>query len=81
MPASAPPAVHATTEIRPYIQAFTLGPPRYTPDMVREQIRAAEELGIKGWVMWNARSDYDREYFRSVQAPAESVPATPVSIQ
>jgi hypothetical protein len=74
-------AVHATTEIRPYIQAFTLGPPRYTPDMVREQIRAAEELGIKGWVMWNPRSDYDPGYFRSVQAPAESVPAIPVSIQ
>ena len=35
-----------TAEIRPYLQAFTLGRPRYTPDMVREQIRAAEELGL-----------------------------------
>ncbi len=74
-------AIHATTEIRPYIQAFTLGPPRYTPDMVREQIRAAEELGIEGWVMWNARSDYNREYFRSAPAPAGSTPVIPASTQ
>ncbi len=74
-------AIHATAEIRPYIQAFTLGPPRYTPDMVREQIRAAEELGIRGWVMWNPRSDYDREYFRSAPAPAGSTPVIPASSQ
>jgi len=72
-------AIHASAEIRPYIQAFTLGPPRYTPDLVREQIRAAEELGIEGWVMWNARSDYDREYFRSAPAPAASPPVIPAS--
>ena len=74
-------AVHASTEIRPYIQAFTLGPPRYTPELVREQVRAAEDLGIMGWVMWNPRSDYDPAYFRSVPAPAESPPAPPVSSQ
>jgi hypothetical protein len=71
--------IHAPAEIRPYIQAFTLGPPRYTPDLVREQIRAAEELGIDGWVMWNPRSDYDREYFRSVPVQAASPPVIPVS--
>ncbi len=53
-----------TAEIRPYLQAFTLGPPRYTPTEVREQIRAAEELGIKGWVLWNPRSAYESGYFR-----------------
>jgi hypothetical protein len=31
---------------------------------VREQIRAAEELGIHGWVLWNARSAYERAYLR-----------------
>jgi len=74
-------AIHATAEIRPYIQAFTLGPPRYTPDMVREQIRAAEELGIRGWVMWNPRSDYDRDYFRSAPAPDGAMPVIPASSQ
>jgi len=53
-----------TAEIRPYLQAFTLGQPRYTPALVREQIRAAEELGLKSWVLWNPRSAYDAEIFR-----------------
>ena len=53
-----------TAEIRPYLQAFTLGPPRYTLGYVREQIRAAEELGLKSWVLWNPRSAYDPAIFR-----------------
>lgn len=70
-----------TAEIRPYLQAFTLGQPRYTPAHVREQIRAAEELGLKSWVLWNPRSAYDPAIFRPRAAalglsPA-SAPATP----
>ena len=53
-----------TAEIRPYLQAFTLGAPRYTPALVREQIRAAEELGLRSWVLWNPRSAYDADIFR-----------------
>jgi hypothetical protein len=59
-----------TAEIRPYLQAFTLGQPRYTPAHVREQIRAAEELGINAWVLWNPRSAYDPAIFRPRQASA-----------
>lgn len=53
-------------EIRPYLQAFTLGRrlPRYTPHEIREQIRAAEELGITSWVLWNPRSVYQRDALR-----------------
>lgn len=53
-------------EIRPYLQAFTLGrrQPRYTPHEIREQIRAAEELGIQSWVLWNPRSAYQRDALR-----------------
>jgi len=49
-------------QIRPYLQAFTLGRhrPRYTPFEIREQIRAASELGIDSWVLWNPRSVYQR---------------------
>jgi len=54
-----------TAEIRPYLQAFTLGQPRYTSEHVREQIRAAEELGISSWVLWNPRSAYDPAIFRA----------------
>jgi len=44
--------------IRPYLQAFTLGAPRYTPAHVRAQIEAAADVGIRSWVLWNPRSDY-----------------------
>jgi hypothetical protein len=44
--------------IRPYLQAFTLGAPRYTADHVRAQIQAAADVGIHSWVLWNPRSDY-----------------------
>ncbi|MGH7525772.1 MAG: putative glycoside hydrolase [Gemmatimonadales bacterium] len=57
-----------TAEIRPYLQAFTLGQPRYTSEHVREQIRAAEELGVKSWVLWNPRSAYDPGIFRAEPA-------------
>ncbi|HEV8511461.1 MAG TPA: putative glycoside hydrolase [Gemmatimonadales bacterium] len=59
------PFANAAT-IRPYLQAFTLGrrKPRYTPHEIREQIRAAEELGITTWVLWNPRSVYQRDSLR-----------------
>ncbi|MGH7631767.1 MAG: putative glycoside hydrolase [Gemmatimonadales bacterium] len=53
-----------TAEIRPYLQAFTLGPPRYTPAEVRAQIRAVNDLGLASWVLWNPRSAYDPGIFR-----------------
>ena len=53
-----------TAEIRPWLQAFTLGAPRYTAFHVKEQIRAVEDLGLKSWVLWNARSAYDADAFR-----------------
>lgn len=64
-----------TAEIRPYLQAFTLGRPRYTPDMVREQIRAAEELGLDSWVLWNPRSAYDPGIFRPEAASMSVKPS------
>ena len=52
--------------IRPYLQAFTLGrrKPRYTPVEIRDEIRAAEDLGINSWVLWNPRSVYQRDALR-----------------
>ena len=54
-----------TAAIRPYLQAFTLGLPRYTPDHVRDQIRAAHDAGIDSWVLWNARAAYDPRIFEA----------------
>ena len=68
-----------TAEIRPYLQAFTLGSPRYTPAMVREQIRAAEELGLDSWVLWNPRSAYDPGIFRPRGASVGAVAEAPDS--
>src|SRR6266480_4415807 len=66
--------------IRPFLQAFTLGRrlPRYTPFEIREQIRAAEELGITSWVLWNPRSVYQRGSLRpyptTVRAVSDDAP-------
>jgi hypothetical protein len=42
---------------------------------VREQIRAAEELGISSWVLWNPRSDYDAAIFRPRRLSVSPEPA------
>jgi len=69
------PLARAAT-IRPYLQAFTLGrrKPRYTPYEIREQIRAAEELGIETWVLWNPRSVYQRDSLRPYRNSSSTVP-------
>ncbi|MGH7533687.1 MAG: putative glycoside hydrolase [Gemmatimonadales bacterium] len=61
-------------EIRPYLQAFTLGPPRYTPVEIRDQIRAAADVGIRSWVLWNPRGVYDPEIFLPRHPPADLAP-------
>jgi hypothetical protein len=50
--------VDRPASIRPYLQAFTLGAPRYSGAHVRAQIQAAADVGIDSWVLWNPRSDY-----------------------
>ena len=61
-------------QIRPYLQAFTLGRrlPRYTPHEIREQIRAAEDLGLSSWVLWNPRSVYQRDALRPYRTKAHT---------
>ncbi|HXT01154.1 MAG TPA: putative glycoside hydrolase [Elusimicrobiota bacterium] len=44
-------------KLRPFLQDFSLGV-RYTPARVRAEIRAAEELGVRGWILWNAQNRY-----------------------
>src|SRR5213596_1362625 len=67
----------AAAEIRPFLQAFTLGRrlPRYTAFEIREQIRAVEDLGITSWVLWNPRSVYQRAALRPKHAsPSPAAP-------
>jgi hypothetical protein len=44
-------------KLRPFLQDFSMGV-RYTPAHVRSQIRAAEELGVGGWILWNPQNHY-----------------------
>ena len=47
-------------KIRPWLQDFTLGYPSYGAAEVRAQIKAANDLGIKEWLLWNPSVRYTR---------------------
>jgi hypothetical protein len=64
--------------IRPYLQAFSIFRVRYNPAEIRAQIRAAEDLGIHEWVLWNARSVYPAAALRPSEVrAAEQVAVSP----
>jgi hypothetical protein len=45
--------------VRPWLQAFTLGKPRYDASHLREQKRGVYDAGYDGWVLWHPGSNYD----------------------
>lgn len=64
-------------QLRPYFQDFSMGV-RYTPARVRAQIRAAEELGVRGWILWNPQNHYTWSAAQAgpIEKP-EAAPAVP----
>ncbi len=61
-------------QLRPFLQDFSLGV-RYTPEFVRAQILAAEQQGVRGWILWNPGNHYD---WSAAQAgPYQKPPAAP----
>jgi hypothetical protein len=44
-------------KLRPWIQDFHMGA-HYGPDKVRDQIKASDEAGASGWLIWNAANRY-----------------------
>jgi hypothetical protein len=50
-----PPGEH----IRPWLQAFTLGKPKYGPEEVRAQKQAVYDAGYDGWVLWEPGSRFE----------------------
>ena len=46
---------------RPWLQDFTLGPPRYGAPEVRAQIQATYDVGIDEWILWNPGSRYTED--------------------
>jgi hypothetical protein len=51
--------VAAPEHVRPWLQAFTLGPPHYGPEHISEQKRAVYDAGYDGWVLWHPGSLYE----------------------
>jgi hypothetical protein len=45
--------------VRPWLQAFTLGPPKYGAPELEAQKKAVYDSGFEGWVLWNPGSQYD----------------------
>jgi hypothetical protein len=50
--------VQGAAAIRPWLQDFTLGAPRYDAAHVRAQIDAVYAAGLSEWVLWNPGSNY-----------------------
>jgi hypothetical protein len=45
--------------VRPWIQAFSLGNPKYGPEEIKAQKQAIYDAGYKGWILWSPGSMYD----------------------
>jgi len=46
--------------VRPWLQAFSIGLPKYGPHELEEQKRAVYDSGYDGWVLWEPGSRYDK---------------------
>ncbi|HEY8831554.1 MAG TPA: putative glycoside hydrolase [Gemmatimonadaceae bacterium] len=46
--------------VRPWLQAFSLGQPKYGPHELEEQKRAVYDSGYDGWVLWEPGTRYDK---------------------
>ena len=44
--------------VRPYLQAFSIGKPDYGAEEVRQQKQAVYDAGYDGWVLWHPGSKY-----------------------
>lgn len=47
-------------KLRPWIQDFSLGTPKYGPTEVRDQIRATYDVGLTSWMLWSASNRYTK---------------------
>ena len=45
--------------VRPWIQAFSIGLPKYGPEQITAQKQAIYDAGYQGWVLWSPGSHYD----------------------
>ena len=45
--------------VRPWLQAFSLGQPKYGPAEIEAQKKGVYDSGYEGWVLWHPGSSYD----------------------
>ena len=70
------------TPVRPWLQAYSIGPFQYGPVEQLLQIRAADEAGSTGWLFWHAGTVYDATVFTSdawERYPAAGGPPAPAT--
>lgn len=66
--------------VRPWLQAFSIGAPKYGAREIEEQKRAVYDSGYDGWVMWEPGSRYDvfLPALEKTFVSRKKVPAVPV---
>ncbi|HKK50127.1 MAG TPA: putative glycoside hydrolase, partial [Myxococcota bacterium] len=64
-------AVDSAGQVIPWLQDFTLGPPRYEAPEVRAQIQATYDAGGSDWILWNPGSRYTEAALRPTDGWAE----------
>ncbi|MBI5699088.1 hypothetical protein HZC35_02100 [Candidatus Saganbacteria bacterium] len=52
-------AAGAKTKLVPWIQGFNMLSPNYGPGYIKAQVEAANDEGVEGFLIWNARNVYD----------------------
>ena len=67
--------------VRPWLQAFSIGAPKYGAHQIEEQKRAVYDAGYDGWVMWEPGSRYDvfLPALEKTFVSRRKVPAVPVA--
>lgn len=59
-----------TLKVRPWLQDFTLpGMSAYGAPQVDDQIKAADETGTSGWLLWNDAGDYTDDALKPDNGP------------
>jgi len=67
--------------VRPWLQAFSLGQPKYDASHIRAQKQAVYDSGYDGWVLWHPGSNYDIfvPALEKTLVSRKKVPAVPVN--
>ncbi|HEV2017451.1 MAG TPA: putative glycoside hydrolase [Gemmatimonadaceae bacterium] len=65
--------------VRPWLQAFSIGMPKYGAHEIEEQKRAVYDSGYDGWILWEPGTRYDKfiPAFEKTLVSRKKVPPVP----